>query len=478
MRIRRTFATGLLFVAVLISHSAHSGIIPGSAFKYNKWIGQAYTNDKTGGFSICVVASTYVSGITLGFGVVASGNVNIGFTRPDWAFKVGQSIPGEIKIDQSFSEKVIGVASTSNTVVVALPPTAAIFPYLARGLVMTILTDAGSTAIFNLKDSYRALEMAHSCAIKYQAKLGAGSPQKNLATQKWLARNTWINDPRYTSQAQTAFAIERQLLAEGKDDTTSAFYIEVDDRLRAAGVVVPTPETTAPAAAMAPPTSAQPAPKPAPTFVASGTGIVVTKDGYIITNDHVIADCISDIHGNLTGQLAETLRAVSADEANDLALLKGPSSFQGHAVVRAAAVRPGDAIIVIGYPFQDILSSEFSVTTGIISSLGGIGNDSRYLQISAAVQPGNSGGPLLDASGNLVGVVSEKIDAIRVIQITGSIPENINFAIKTGALRDFLDKNSVSYDIAMPTEEAKVADIAERARSYTLRLSCTAKKRD
>jgi S1-C subfamily serine protease len=467
----------MLLAAVLISRSAHPGIIPGSAFKYNKWIGDAVANDKTGGFSHCIVASKYLSGITLLFAVFANGNVNIGFTRPDWAFKVGQTVPGEIKIDQSFSEKVIGIAYLTNAVVVSFPITAQIFLYLAHGLIMTVLTGEGTSAAFSLKDSYRALEMAHSCAIKYQARFGASS-QQNVEMQKWLLHNTWTKDPRYTAQAQIALAIERQLSVEGRDNTTSAYWAEVDERLRATGVVVPTPETAAPAAAAAPPASAQPAPKPAPTFVASGTGVVVTKDGYVITNDHVIADCISDIHGNLTGQLAETLRVVSTDEANDLALLKAPSSFQGHAVVRAAAVRPGDAIIVIGYPFQDILSSEFSVTTGIISSLGGIGNDSRYLQISAAVQPGNSGGPLLDTSGNLVGVVSEKIDALRMIQITGSIPENINFAIKTGALRDFLDKNSVAYDIAMPTQEAKVADIAERARGYTLHISCTTKKRD
>jgi hypothetical protein len=78
----------MLFVVVLVSNSAHSGIVPGSAFKYNKWIGEALTNDKTGGFSHCIVGSTYVSGITLGFNVFANGNVNIGFKRPDWVFRL------------------------------------------------------------------------------------------------------------------------------------------------------------------------------------------------------------------------------------------------------------------------------------------------------------------------------------------------------------------------------------------------------
>ena len=71
----------------------------------------------------------------------------------------------------------------------------------------------------------------------------------------------------------------------------------------------------------------------------------------------------------------------------------------------------------------------------MINSLSGILNDSRFMQISAPVQPGNSGGPLLDTSGHVVGVVAEKLNALKIARATGSIPENINFAIKTGALR-------------------------------------------
>jgi S1-C subfamily serine protease len=181
-------------------------------------------------------------------------------------------------------------------------------------------------------------------------------------------------------------------------------------------------------------------------------------------------------HGNLIGEAAITLRIVSTDEANDLALLIAPSRFKDAVTIRNAAVHTGDGIVAIRYPFYGILSTDFTVTTGIVSSLGGIGNDSRYLQISAAVQPGNSGGPLIDTSGNVVGVVTEKLDAIKLAKITGSIPENINFAIKTGALRDFLDKNAVEYLTAAPGVELKTADIANKARSYAMRIWCTARE--
>src|SRR6185312_14147707 len=120
------------------------------------------------------------------------------------------------------------------------------------------------------------------------------------------------------------------------------------------------------------------------------------------------------------------------------------------------------------------LTSDFTVTTGIASSLSGVLNDTRFLQISAAVQPGNSGGPLLDTSGDIVGMVAAKLPVMKFLRYTGTIPENINFAIKTGAIRDFLDNSVVPYETSAPGTELKTADIAGNARAYTLLISCTA----
>lgn len=74
--------------------------------------------------------------------------------------------------------------------------------------------------------------------------------------------------------------------------------------------------------------------------------------------------------------------------------------------IRATAIHSGDSVVAIGYPFQGLLTSDFTVTTGIVNTLSGLLNDTRYLQISAQIEPGNSGGPLLDTSGSVVGVVS------------------------------------------------------------------------
>jgi S1-C subfamily serine protease len=84
-------------------------------------------------------------------------------------------------------------------------------------------------------------------------------------------------------------------------------------------------------------------------------------------------------------------------------------------------------------------------------------------------------GPLLDTSGNVVGLVAEKLNALKFAKATGEIPENINFAIKTGAVRDFLDNSVVTYQMAESKAEVKTADIARTARAYTMLISCTAK---
>ena len=189
----------------------------------------------------------------------------------------------------------------------------------------------------------------------------------------------------------------------------------------------------------------------------------------------MVDGCVGDILGNLTGEAQVKLRLVSSDETNDMALLQAPSAFKEVATIRDKAIHSGDSVVAIGYPFHGLLSSDFTVTTGIVSSLSGIMNDTRFLQISAAVQPGNSGGPLLDTSGTIAGMVAAKLNALKVAKATGNIPENINFAIKTGALRDFLDNSVVPYQTTADAKpELKTTDIARNARAFTLLISCTA----
>ncbi len=111
------------------------------------------------------------------------------------------------------------------------------------------------------------------------------------------------------------------------------------------------------------------------------------------------------------------------------------------------------------------------VTKGIVSSLSGIGNNFSNIQIDAALQPGNSGGPIVDEAGNVIGVAVAKLDLKKVIKNWGVIPENINFGIKASALESFLQGNSVSYGIG-PDKAMPNRQLADHLSDNTLFLSC------
>jgi serine protease Do len=106
----------------------------------------------------------------------------------------------------------------------------------------------------------------------------------------------------------------------------------------------------------------------------------------------------------------------------------------------------------------------------VLQALVGLGEDSRYLQMSAPVQPGNSGGPLLDQNGNLVGVVSAKLNAIKLMVATnGDIARNVNFAVKSSIVASFLEANGVGYATGAAVQPMQPADLADQAKGIVVR---------
>jgi uncharacterized protein len=136
-------------------------------------------------------------------------------------------------------------------------------------------------------------------------------------------------------------------------------------------------------------------------------------------------------------------------------------------------IRAGDDIVTVGFPFGSVLGSDLKVTKGNISSMTGISNDTSMFQFSAPVQPGNSGGPLLDAGGNVVGVVTAKLNDLGTLKATGSLPQNVNFAIKNQIVQIFLDSHGIEYLSRSTEKNLSAADVAEQARKYTLNVQCT-----
>ena len=203
-----------------------------------------------------------------------------------------------------------------------------------------------------------------------------------------------------------------------------------------------------------------------PRKQSTGTSFIVSADGYILTNNHVIAGC-AEVHIKPL-----VVPVIARDARRDLALLKVGANFKRFATFRAGEIRKGEAVVVAGFPLPDLLASDLKITTGTVSGLAGPGNNSNLLQLSAPVQKGNSGGPLLDLAGHVVGVVVSKLDALKLARATGDIPQNVNFAIKGSAARDFMAKNGVEAVAAPSQTKLSPADVAERAQFYTALIEC------
>jgi hypothetical protein len=203
--------------------------------------------------------------------------------------------------------------------------------------------------------------------------------------------------------------------------------------------------------------------------VSSGTGFFISKDGYIVTNQHVIDGCLLVTVHRGGVELESTI--VSSDRQNDLALLKIEFAPSDPLSFSPSNGFLSQDIFVFGFPFGDTFSSTIKVTAGIISSLTGIGNNFSEIQIDAALQPGNSGGPIVDEFGNVVGVAVAKLDALLLIENMGVIPENTNFGVKSSVVEAFLQGNSVAYRTGVEATVSR-SDLAAKVSNNTLYLSC------
>ncbi len=206
----------------------------------------------------------------------------------------------------------------------------------------------------------------------------------------------------------------------------------------------------------------------------SGSGIIIDTQGYLVTNEHVIRSCTQP---KVTDSTNETYRAsiVAKDAINDLALLKVEHHWPQAASFRdGQEPRPGDSIVVTGYPLHGLVGSGMAVTTGSLTALTGLRDDSRFLQLSAPIQPGNSGGPLLDEDGHVIGIVSSTLNSMALAGLIGALPQNVNFAINATIVRNFLDAQNIDYARAASGHELSPGDIGSLARKFTARIECGA----
>jgi S1-C subfamily serine protease len=223
----------------------------------------------------------------------------------------------------------------------------------------------------------------------------------------------------------------------------------------------------------------------------SGSGFFVSKMGHVITNAHVVKDCQGVTVGDNTNNQTSA-ELISSDTKNDLALLKLSSlemasletetlvrkleakimPLASEGLLRPEVVELGEKVMVAGYPYGDIFSNTIKVTGGMVSATRGIGDDTSRFQLDAAVQPGNSGGPIYDDRGNIVGVVVSQLNKLNVAKATGSLPENVNFGIKASTVRQFLTSSGIPTKWSQRSKEVSNKELAKIAQNQALMVMC------
>lgn len=195
----------------------------------------------------------------------------------------------------------------------------------------------------------------------------------------------------------------------------------------------------------------------------SGTAFFVTQKGHVITNFHVVESC-KDKSKIIYQNKEIKVKLLAKDKYLDLALLKADIESKHFIKISNKPPKKLQRIIAAGYPFGKYLSDDMKFTSGIVSSLKGLGDDSTRLQIDAALNPGNSGGPIVDEkTGNLV--------AVAVSGLNKDLIDNqaVNFGIKAGSVKNFLESNQIDTLTQSKYSFGSVdlSNILEKATVYT-----------
>ena len=172
-----------------------------------------------------------------------------------------------------------------------------------------------------------------------------------------------------------------------------------------------------------------------------GSGVLVSNDGKVLTAAHVVHDCASvDVHYG-KDSVAVTTTANSA--LLDLAVLETHANSEHFLSLRDHA-ELGESVINVGFPLQTLMTDAPTVTRGTLSSRAGLSGSVGQFQFSAPIQPGASGGPVVDVRGNVLGVAVGTLNASELLK-SGVLPQNVNFALESRYVEKFLQQHSVLF---------------------------------
>jgi S1-C subfamily serine protease len=217
-------------------------------------------------------------------------------------------------------------------------------------------------------------------------------------------------------------------------------------------------------------------PPPAARAAAStriGAGVIASADdGLVLTNHHVVQDC-AQIGVRDAEEKSAKATLVGTDAANDLALIKVERRFARAASFRRGApLQAGESVTVVGFPLAALLGFEPNVAFGYVSAVGGLRGDATRFQISAPIHKGNSGGPILDQGGQVIGIVTSKLDALAVQKRMGDLPQNISFGVKGEVAQAFLESQSARFRSAPGGAKLENTEVAAIGREVTVLVAC------
>lgn len=192
---------------------------------------------------------------------------------------------------------------------------------------------------------------------------------------------------------------------------------------------------------------------------ASGTGFFITDNGYLLTCNHVVAKAASIMVGTKQGVFPADL--VQSDEDHDVALLKVEGTFASLPLAASNAVKLGESVFTVGFPNPGVQGMQPKLTRGEISSLTGVRDDPGEYQISVPVQPGNSGGAVVDEYGNVTGLVSARLSDQAALVTSGMTAQDVNYAVKSSCAQTLLEAIPGSAGKLKPPHPLKARNFAD-----------------
>jgi S1-C subfamily serine protease len=258
--------------------------------------------------------------------------------------------------------------------------------------------------------------------LRWSYQEGRGVPKSSLHAYAWALLAAAENQPKNS----------KEILGSFEQFLSPAQIAEAQTLAQALNVKIKSSQSQG-SSASNPSESAQ------SKTTTSGTGFFLSENGYIATNFHVVSGAKKILVRTANGEMGAVI--VLADQINDVAVIKAPVIGKPLPIGDASVITAGASVYTVGFPNPMVQGFEPKLTKGDINSATGLKDDPRMFQISVPVQPGNSGGPLLNERGAVIGIITAQLNSLNALITSGALPQNVNYALKVNYLKPLIESN-------------------------------------